>query len=83
MEDINPYKYETRNFHPMTSNSFQLTFWIIFNYVYSLSKPETLSLKIQKANWKEFDVMGKNYVFCTYWNGLLADFFYRANIFLL
>ena len=30
--------YTIRNFHPMTSNSFQLAFWILFNYVYSLNK---------------------------------------------
>ena len=36
--------YRIRNFHPMTSNSFQFAFWILFNCVYSLSKP----------GWKNF-----------------------------
>ena len=27
----------------MTSNSFQFAFWILFNYVYSLNKPETIN----------------------------------------
>ena len=44
----------------MTSNSFQFAFWILFNYIYSLNKPETINEieKIQKANWKEFNVIG-------------------------
>ena len=47
--NIDPFnKYGIRNFHPMTSNSFQFVFWIIF--VYSLNKPVTN--EIQKENWK-------------------------------
>ena len=45
--NIDPFnKYGIRNFHPMTSNSFQFVFWIIF--VYSLNKPVTN--EIQKEN---------------------------------
>ena len=49
-----------RNFHPMTSSSFQFAFWILFNFVYSFNKlRQSTKLKIiQKANWKGFDVIG-------------------------
>ena len=35
--------YRMRNFHPMMSNSFQFSFWIVFKYIYSLNKPETIN----------------------------------------
>ena len=39
---IDPFnKFGIHNFHPMTSNYFQFGFWILFDYVYSLNKPET------------------------------------------
>ena len=44
----------------MTSNSFKFAFWIIFNYVYSLNKAETIN-EIEnnsKGKLKEFDVIG-------------------------
>ena len=41
---IDPFnKYRVRNFHPMTSTSFEFAFWILFNYIYSLNKPETIN----------------------------------------
>ena len=60
-KSIDPFnKYRIRNFHPMTSNSFQFAFWILFNYVYSLNKPETIN-EIEK----NLTSLGGNYVFCT------------------
>ena len=44
----------------MTSNSFQFAFWILFNYVYSLNKPETIN-EIEK----NLTSLGENCVFCT------------------
>ena len=53
-------KYRIHHFHPMTSNYFQFAFWILFNYVCSLNKPETIN-EIEK----NLTSLGGNYVFCT------------------
>ena len=49
----------------MMSNSLQFHFWNLFNYVYSLNKPETIN-EI-KNNLTSMD---ENYVFCNYEKGL-------------
>ena len=49
----------------MTSNSFQFDFWILFNYVYSRTKPETIN-EIEKNSKMQIEnnltSLGENYV---------------------
>ena len=54
--NIDPFnKYIIRNFHPMTLNSFQFAFWILFNFIYCLRLIKTINEveKNSKTNWKK------------------------------
>ena len=58
-------KYRISNFHPMTSNYFQVSFWILFKNVYSLNKPETIN-EIENNSKGKLKIIWRHLVKITY-----------------